>query len=248
MRVPAPSGTAGSLVCHRHRPRLVPQPGETEARGRSVAGAAEAASSASVPKPGALAEPEESRERAAARPPPPPPSPPRSLANKCLFSPGKKRSDRGRRGAFHMTCPGTEDVFVNPVSCHFRLFTKGRNHLLLLSPLTPEPPARPPLCRLEEAGKQPGLPSPPARCLSPRRRGEPLRGTPPVRPRICAPAASPGSCREGPGAATKGLGAGGETPALRRPLPGLPEQLAGARGRRRGGAGCCAPRPPSETA
>lgn len=66
----------------------------------------------------------------------------------------KKRSDRGRRSAFHMTCPGTEDVFVNPASCQFSLFTKGINHLLLLSPLTPDPPARPPLCRLEEAGKQ----------------------------------------------------------------------------------------------
>lgn len=53
-----------------------------------------------------------------------------------------------------MTCPGTEDVFVNPLSCQFSLFTKGINHLLLFSPLTPDPPARPPLCRPEEAGKQ----------------------------------------------------------------------------------------------
>lgn len=66
----------------------------------------------------------------------------------------KKRSDRGRLSAFHMTCPGTEDVFVNPLSCQFSLFTKGINHLLLFSPLTPDPPARPPLCCPEEAGKQ----------------------------------------------------------------------------------------------
>lgn len=78
----------------------------------------------------------------------------------------KKRSDRGRRSAFHMTCPGTEDVFVNPASCQFSLFTKGINHLLLLSPLTPDPPARPALCRLEEAGKQFSAPAPPR----PRRR------------------------------------------------------------------------------
>lgn len=161
----------------------------------------------------------------------------------------KKRSDRGRRSAFHMTCPGTEDVFVNPASCQFSLFTKGINHLLLLSPLTPDPPARPPLCRLEEAGKQfsaPAPPSPPAAALGgrrlPRRRGEPLRGTPlhthidththiythSTSPgRICAPAASPGSCCEGMGAATKGA-----PPSLPPSLqPCLPPGAAGAAGR-----------------
>lgn len=148
----------------------------------------------------------------------------------------KKRSDRGRRSAFHMTCPGTEDVFVNPASCQFSLFTKGINHLLLLSPLTPDPPARPPLCRLEEAGKQfrLRLPSPPTGgCV----RGPPLAlpawgaavgdtpttttitptspPTPPPNPgRICAPAASLGSCCEGTGATTKGRGAGGGTTSL----------------------------------
>lgn len=29
----------------------------------------------------------------------------------------KRRSDRGRGCAFHMTCPGTERVFVNPAVC-----------------------------------------------------------------------------------------------------------------------------------
>lgn len=138
----------------------------------------------------------------------------------------KKRSDRGRRSAFHMTCPGTEDVFVNPASCQFSLFTKGINHLLLLSPLTPDPPARPALCRLEEAGKQFSAPAPPR----PRRRlhmgaaacpasvgslcgGPPythtelhtLTHTHSTSPgRICAPVASPGSCCEGMGGCHKG--------------------------------------------
>lgn len=47
----------------------------------------------------------------------------------------KRRSDRGRGCAFHMTCPGTERVFVNPAVCQL---ASARRHkpLSATSPLT----------------------------------------------------------------------------------------------------------------
>lgn len=70
------------------------------------------------------------------RAPPHPPSLP-GLRNKHLFftKKEKRRSDRGRGCAFHMTCPGTERVFVNPAVCQL---APARRHkpLSATSPLT----------------------------------------------------------------------------------------------------------------
>lgn len=248
-------------------------------RGRGAARAAEAASGRRSQHP----EPQRSSgkagsERLCAPPPPSPASPSITspFAGEQMSVLAKKRSDRGRRSAFHMTCPGTEDVFVNPASCQFSLFTKGINHLLLLSPLTPDPPARPPLCRLEEAGKQfrLWLPSPPT---AEARGGPPL--TPPAwgaaagdphhhhhchhhhhqPPRLHRPAASArppprlAAAARGwgllPQRAEKGGGGdiGGRTTAL---PPFLPPGAAGAAGWKPGvrGVSGAAPRgPPAKT-
>lgn len=223
-----------------YQPWLFPQPGETEAREgdavwpglpkqRAAAGPHTLSPGGAQGKPGA-----------SGCVPPTSPSITSPFAGEQMSVLAKKRSDRGRRSAFHMTCPGTEDVFVNPASCQFSLFTKGINHLLLLSPLTPDPPARPPLCCLEEAGKQFRLwLPPPCRWLRagsayhPAGVGNRCGGTPsiitatslPLPGRICAPAASPGSCCGGTGLPQR-EGGGSRTTSLPPSLPGLLEQLA----------------------
>lgn len=92
----------------------------------------------------------------------------------------RRRSDRGRGCAFHMTCPGTERVFVNPVVCQL---ASARRHkpLSAASPLTHHwtlswsglPPPLPPLacasCQLPQQLPPAGWPK--QSCAGSDRRG-----------------------------------------------------------------------------